>query len=343
MPWRDSGDPYRICLSEVMLQQTRVATVEKFYLRFLEAFPTIEALAAAPLGDVLRRWEGLGYYSRARNLHKLARIIVEEHGGKFPDSAEALRELPSIGRYTAAAIASIAFGQSVAALDGNVIRILSRLTDLTDDVTDQKVQTGLWQLAESIVPEHEAGDYNQAMMDLGRNLCTPRRPACAGCPVQKFCLAYERGVAEQRPVKKPKARLPQVRAVAGVLRDANERILLVQRPASGLLGGMWALPGGLCGPEEPLAECLQRSLRRDIEIEIEIGAEMAAAKQEFTHFRMILRAYACQIRQGDPKPEGVADLAWVGLGETGQYGLGKADRQIIEALECWQPRLFEEL
>ncbi len=343
MPWRGLRDPYRIWLSEVMLQQTRVATVESYYNRFLEAFPTIQALAAAPLDEVLKCWEGLGYYARARNLHRLARVIVSDHDGRFPASADALRHLPGIGRYTAAAIASIAFDQAVAVLDGNVIRVLARLTDLPEDVTRTGIKKSLWQLAQSLLPPQRPGDYNQALMDLGRTVCLPRRPTCGVCPVQNFCQAYARGDAELRPVKKPKSPLPHVRAVAAVIRDAGGRLLLVQRPAEKLLGGLWTLPGGMCEGDEALGDCLRRSLRRDLGVEIDIGGEMAVAMQEFTHFRMTLRAYACQLTAGKPKAAGVATFAWVSLAEVGQYSMGKADRQIVEALECWQPRLFEEL
>jgi A/G-specific adenine glycosylase len=345
MPWRGLRDPYRVWLSEVMLQQTRVTTVEGYYTRFLEAFPTIGSLAAAPLDQVLKQWEGLGYYARARNLHRLARVIMEEHGGRFPASADALRHLPGIGRYTAAAIASIAFDQPVAVLDGNVIRVLARLINLPDDVTQARVKASLWQLAESLLPTERPGDYNQALMDLGRTICTPRRPACGICPVREFCLARAGGNVESRPVKKPKAPLPQVRAVAAVVRapGAANRLLLVQRPAEGLLGGLWALPGGLCEGDEPLHDRLRRALRRDLGVEIAVGDEMAVATQTFTHFRMTLRAYACNLTAGEPRPLGVANLAWVAPADLVQYSMGKADRAIVEALDCWQPRLFEEI
>jgi A/G-specific adenine glycosylase len=343
MPWRGCRDPYRIWLSEVMLQQTRVTTAEGYYNRFLDAFPNVQALAAAPLDEVLKCWEGLGYYARARNLHRLARLLVAEHDGQFPASADALRHLPGIGRYTAAAIASIAFNQPVAVLDGNVIRVLARLTDLPDDVTLTRIKQSLWELAGSLLPAERPGDYNQALMDLGRAICTPRRPACPVCPVRDFCLARARGDAELRPVKKAKAPSPQVRAVAAVLRDAGGRLLLVQRPAEGLLGGLWALPGGMAEGEESLGDCLRRSLRRDLGVDIEIGGEMAVATQEFTHFRMTLRAYACELRNGGPPASGSIAFAWVSPSDIPQYGMGKADRQIVDALDCWQPRLFEEL
>jgi len=345
MPWRGSRDPYRVWLSEVMLQQTRIATVEKYYARFLRRFPTIQDLAAAPLDDVLKCWEGLGYYARARNLHRLAQQIVNEHAGQFPSSADALQQLPGVGRYTAAAIASIAFNQAVAVLDGNVIRVLSRLIDLAEDVTQPRVERRLWDLAESLLPATRPGDYNQALMDLGRTVCVPRTPDCRHCPVQGFCLAFERNTQHLRPVKKKKAPAPTVRAAAAVIRDVEGRILLVQRPADGprtLLGGLWMLPGGNCEPEESYADCLRRCLRQELGIEVNVAGEMAAAAQDFSHFHLSLRAFACEMIAGVPQTANGANLAWASTADLAQYTLGKADRQIVNTLERWQPRLFEE-
>ncbi len=346
MPWRGSRDPYRIWLSEVMLQQTRIATVEGYYKRFLKRFPTIKTLAAASLDDVLKSWEGLGYYARARNLHRLAQQVVGELKGRFPSSAEALRQLPGIGRYTAAAIASIAFDQAVAVLDGNVIRVLSRLTDLAEEISQPRVDRELWDLAESLLPSKRPGDYNQALMDLGRAVCVPRRPDCNHCPVQSFCLAFARNTQALRPVKKKKAPLPTIRAAAAVIRDAEGRILLAQRPPDGLLGGLWMLPGGNCEPEENDTDCLRRSLRQSLGIEISVAEEMASAAQTFTHFHLSLRAFACQLIAGVPQSATGTNLVWASAAELAQYGMGKADRQIVNALadpsKCRQPRLFEE-
>lgn len=341
MPWRGSRDPYRIWLSEVMLQQTRIAAVENYYARFLDRFPTVEALAAAPLDEVLKLWEGLGYYARARNLHRLAQQIVTEHAGQFPSSAEALQQLPGIGRYTAAAIASIAFDQAVAVLDGNVVRVLSRLIDLAEEVTQPRVEQQLWALAESLLPAMRPGDYNQALMDLGRTICTPRDPACRHCPVQRFCLAFARGTQHLRPVKKQKAPLPLIRAAAAVIRDAEGRVLLVQRPAKGLLGGLWTLPGGRCEAEETYVDCLRRALLESLGVEIRVAEEMAATEQTLSHFRLRLRAFACEIVAGNVGSE--VRHAWASPEELTRYSLGKADREIVERLERWQPRLFEEL
>lgn len=342
LPWRGSRDPYQIWLSEIMLQQTRIAAVEPYYARFLERFPTVQVLAAAPLDDVLKAWEGLGYYARARNLHRLAQTLVNDHQGQFPATAAALQQLPGIGRYTAAAIASIAFGQPAAVLDGNVVRVLARLTDLTDDVTQPATQAQLWQWAAALLPAERPGDYNQALMDLGRTVCTPRRPACQACPLAAHCLAYQRGTTAQRPVKKAKAPLSHVHAAGAVLCDEEDRLLLVQRLPKGLLGGLWTLPGGACEPDESLPEGLRRHVLADLGLEIAVAGQMAVATQTLTHLHLTLRAFACEILDGHPRVLNVAAYNWVTLAEAQHFSLGKADREVIEKLACWQPRLFEE-
>ncbi len=343
LPWRGSRDPYRIWLSEIMLQQTRMAAVETYYARFLERFPTIEDLAAAPLDEVLKTWEGLGYYSRARNLHRLAQIVVNEQHGQFPATAEALQQLPGIGRYTAAAIASIAFHQRVAVLDGNVMRVLARVFDLTEDITESSTQKQLWHIAESLLPTERAGDYNQALMDLGRLVCVPRRPTCEACPLQSQCLAFVHHTTAQRPVKTPKAPVKEVCAVAAVLRDDANRLLLVQRPPHGLLGGLWSLPGGFCEPEEALTEGLQRLLRANLQLEISVAEQLAVATQTLTHLRLTVRAFDGQITAGAPTALGIAAFAWVAMADLDQFSFGKADREIVNSIEQWQPRLFTEI
>lgn len=342
MPWRGSRDPYRIWLSEVMLQQTRIAAAEPYYTRFLARFPSLAALAAAPLDEVLKCWEGLGYYARARNLHRLAQVLVAEHDSEFPTSAAELQQLPGIGRYTAAAIASIAFGQPVAVLDGNVMRVLARLTDLPDDISETATQAKLWRWAEALLPTERPGDFNQAVMDLGRLVCVPRRPRCQECPWQTHCLALAHQTTTQRPVKKAKAPLPQMTAAVAVIRDHQGRLLLVRRPPEGLLGGLWTLPGGQCNAEESLPDCLRRSVAHQLQIEIEVGAQMAVATQQFTHFQLTLRAFSCQVASGTPQTANSADLAWAALSELDRYSLGKADREVVASLNQWQPRLFEE-
>ena len=364
LPWRNSSgrlaDPYRVWLSEIMLQQTRVTTVIEYYRRFLAAFPTVQALAAAPLNTVIKQWEGLGYYSRARNLHRAAQVVVNEYGGEFPANAAALQALPGIGRYTAAAVASMAFNEPIAALDGNVMRILTRLYDYDGELNQPTTDKQLNEWAQALLERQRPGDFNQALMDLGRTVCLPRNPTCAQCPVQKHCRAFKQQTQHLRPVKKRKAPLPTVRAAAALLRDAQDRILLIQRPPHGLLGGLWTLPGGTCETEESYSDCLRRVLPAEFGITVKVLNELATPQQTFTHFHLHLRAYDCAIVKGCFKIKDGRNFAWVapdelaryslskvgrnisGANELTQYSFGKADRAILDALAQTQPRLFEE-
>lgn len=344
LPWRGAGDAYRVWLSEIMLQQTRIETVIPYYERFVAAYPDVQALAAAPLDEVLKHWEGLGYYSRARNLHRCAQLIVAEHGGAFPASVEALRRLPGIGRYTAGAIASIAFGLRAAVLDGNVIRVLARLEDLPDDVSESAVQTRLWALAETLLPEARVGDYNQALMELGQTICLPRQPACLRCPLSSLCRAFAAGTQAQRPVKKKRAPVPHYDVAAGIVRNAEGRILIAQRPAEGLLGGLWEFPGGKQEPGETLEQTLARELREELAIDVEVGALFVRVGHAFTHFKITLHAFECAYRGPLPPYDApqlldAQAIAWVTLDEISRYSFGKADREVIRALKQ-RPRLL---
>lgn len=339
LPWRGTRDPYRVWLAEMMLQQTQIATVIPYYRRFLEKYPTVQALAAAPLDEVLKLWEGLGYYSRARNLHRTACIITETYGGVFPCTVDKLLTLPGIGRYTAGAIASICCDVRAPVLDGNVIRVFSRLLDITDDVTASSTQKRLWQIAEASLPETRPGDYNQALMELGQIICTPRTPSCQTCPVQSLCKAFQHGTQSARPVKKKKAPIPHYDVAAGIIRDNRGRLLIAQRPADGLLGGLWEFPGGKQEAGETLPETLQRELREELAIEVEVGALFVRVKHAFTHFKITLHAYECRYTGAtpphtEPQPIGAQAFAWVMPEALRQYSFGKADREIIRVLEA---------
>lgn len=332
LPWRENSDPYRIWLSEIMLQQTQVETVKPYFARFLVAYPTVDALATAPLSDVLKLWEGLGYYSRARNLHRAAQTVARDFGGKFPETVEGLLLLPGIGRYTAGAIASIAFGEVAPVLDGNVIRVFSRLIDLPDDVTQLAVKDRLWKLAGEWLPNQRAGDYNQALMELGRTICKPRNPSCKECPIQTHCLAFAQGTQNQRPVKKAKAATPHYDVTAGIIWNEAGQLLIAQRPLDGLLGGLWEFPGGKLEVGETLPDCLKRELREELAIEVEVDDLFTVVQHGFTHFKITLHAFTCRYRSGEPQAIGVKDWAWVLPREVEKYSFGKADREIIRAL-----------
>jgi A/G-specific adenine glycosylase len=327
-PWRETDDPYAIWVSEVMLQQTQVGTVVPYFQAWMTKFPTIEALAAASLDAVLKAWEGLGYYSRARNLHQAARRLAEEREGKLPIEASALRRLPGIGRYTAGAIASIAFGRRAAVVDGNVIRVLARLTDLQDDVTLSATRKAVWKLAESLVPTERPGDYNQALMELGRKVCRPAQPLCHQCPVANICQARSAGTQLDRPVRPPRKRTPHVAVTAGVI-WRGDKVLIAQRPLKGMLGGLWEFPGGKQNEGESLAECLKREIREELGIEIDVGAKAMTIDHAYTHFRITLHVFTCCYQSGEPKAIEVADLAWVSLDALDDYAFPATDQQII--------------
>jgi A/G-specific adenine glycosylase len=244
LPWRNDRSPYRVWLAEVMLQQTQVNTVVPYYERFLGRFPTVKALAAAPLEDVLKLWEGLGYYSRARNLHAAARQVVAQHGGQIPDSFEALLALPGVGRYTAGAVASIAFGQNVPAVDGNVRRVLARAFAVREDVSRSSTQRELEALAQRLLPPEQAGVFNEALMELGATVCTPRAPDCDRCPLRDLCRAHAAGEQASLPVKRPRKRTPHYDVAAAVTVGQDGRVLVAQRNADDMLGGLWEFPGG---------------------------------------------------------------------------------------------------
>lgn len=242
LPWQQHISAYRVWISEIMLQQTQVATVIPYFTTFMKTFPTVEALAAAPLDQVLSLWTGLGYYSRARNLHRAAQVIAQQHAGQFPDSVEALCLLPGIGRSTAGAIASIAFGVPAAILDGNVKRVLARFHAVDGWPGDLAIAKQLWQHAEEHVPKKRAGDYTQAMMDLGATVCTRSKPRCEACPLRKQCAAYWENAVSAFPGKKNSKPLPVKSVQMLMIRNPQGEILLQQRPPSGLWGGLWCLP-----------------------------------------------------------------------------------------------------
>lgn len=336
LPWRQSKDPYRIWISEIMLQQTQIATVIPYYERWMTRFPTVTALAEADLDAVLKHWEGLGYYSRARNLHAAAQMVVNEFAGQLPQTAKALQQLKGIGPYTAGAIASIAFDEPAPVVDGNVIRVLSRLTDLADDVTATATKKHLWQLAAQLVPLQRPGDFNQALMELGQRVCAPVKPDCNACPVASACAALANGTQQERPVKPAKKRTPHYDVAAGVIFREDGKFLIAQRPLDGLLGGLWEFPGGKLEDGETVTDALVREIREELGVEIRPNHPITSVKHAFTHFRITLHAYHATLISGDIQHIGVRDHAWVTLDTLDQYAFGTADRKVIAALRAGQ-------
>ena len=329
LPWRDTRDPYAIWISEIMLQQTRVETVVPYFRRFLARFPNAETLARAPLGLVLKVCENLGYYTRIRNLHKAAGEIVERFGGRIPNDMEEIIRLPGIGRYTAGAILSIAFGRDVPAIDGNVRRVISRLFAIEESVADTATRKRIEELVGTLVPKRDPGRFNQALMELGAVCCTPKTPDCPACPLQADCQALVQDLTHRLPVRGKKKRIPHREVVAAVIRDGNGRLLIVQRPARGLLGSLWKFPGGILNPEEPPEEGLARIARNELGIEIGVGSPLAAVKHAYTHFRITLTAFSCTLWEGIPTG---SPWRWAETGELEELPFSKADRMIARSV-----------
>jgi A/G-specific adenine glycosylase len=343
LPWRmapaGARDPYAVWISEVMLQQTRVEAVIDYYNRWMARFPTVAALAAADLQDVLKAWEGLGYYARARNLHKAAQVVVNDHGGVFPRERAALLALPGIGEYTVGALLSIAHNQPAPLLDGNVKRVLARVLDLDEPIDQPQVLKRLWQEAQRLVegaPAGEAGACNEGIMELGALICTPQNPRCLLCPLQDLCRAAAHGTQADRPVMPPRKRTPHYDVAAGVIWQGEpfqSPLLLAQRPHKGLLGGLWEFPGGKKEEGDPdLQACLRREIAEELAIEIEVCEQVAVVLHAYTHFRITLHAFHAQYRGGEPQALGVQDWRWVALEEVGRFPLAVTDRKILAEL-----------
>lgn len=338
LPWRGERDPYRVWVSEIMLQQTRVETVIPYYERWIARFPTVEALAQADLGEALKCWEGLGYYARCRHLHRAAQVVLRDHGGQLPDDRDALLALPGIGLYTVGAILSLAFAQDAALLDGNVRRVLSRLLALDSDPKAAQTRKTLWSWAESLTPPGEAGQFNEAMMDLGATICTPRHPLCAECPLREVCQAYAGGDPEGYPSPLRREPTPHYDVAAGVIWE-GESVLIAQRPLDGLLGGLWEFPGGKREAGETLTQCLERELCEEMGIQVVVGTQLIAIKHAFTHFRVTVYAFECRYGSThDPETIGVNDWCWARLEDLDRYPFSVVDQKIIVALRASKQR-----
>lgn len=342
MPWRETDDPYRIWVSEIMLQQTRVDTVRDYYPRFLEAFPTVEALASADRDTVLKHWEGLGFYARARYLHEAAQTVVAEHNGTVPNTMDAVRDLKGIGPYTAAALLSIAYEKPHAVLDGNVTRVLSRVFALDEDATTTAAQNALRDLANELLAPARPGDFNQALMELGALVCTPRTPDCDRCPLQDVCQAHAAGREEDYPITPESKPVPHHDIAVGLVFD-DSHLLIQRRPDEGLLGGLWEFPGGKQEDGESLETACRRELREELGIEVAVEEPFYTLSHAYSHFKITLHAFRCHIKDGRPEAREDQPFRWVHLDELNDYAFPRANRRLIEELERRQtePSLFD--
>ena len=323
LPWRKTRDPYAIWVSEIMLQQTQVATVIPYYQRFLKAFPTVHHIAITNLSNVLKVWEGLGYYSRARNLHKTARMIIDYFGGKIPDNLKDLLSLPGIGRSTAGAILSFAHNKEAPILDGNVKRVFSRLFAISG--RKGRRENILWEISESLVPKGRSNPFNQALMDLGSMLCTPKDPQCPRCPLRDLCQGRASGTPESYPPRAFKKPIPHRTAVSAVI-EKNKRFLLNRRPPRGLLGGLWEFPNWPMEGEKDSERYLKKKIKSEMGIEVKSQGAIGLFKQTYSHFRLSLHVYHCQAIGG--KNGG----RWFPIRDLSRIPMSRIHRRIAQTL-----------
>jgi A/G-specific adenine glycosylase len=331
LPWREAGDPYRIWLSEVMLQQTQVKTALPYYERFTTAFPDVARLAAADPQQVLKLWEGLGYYRRAHHLMAAARAIVRDWDGRLPERREAFRALPGVGDYIANAVMSIAFGQPYAVVDGNVKRVLARLFLVDAPVNRPAAHARFQSLADVLLNTGDPSEHNQALMELGALVCTPRGPACPTCPLADHCRARRDGVVARYPARAPKAAVPEHAMVAAMIFKRG-KLLIVQRPDEGFLGGLWEFPGGRRQAGEAAAAACRRLIREQTGLTVAVDAAAARVKHAYTHFKIVLDVLTCRWQAGRVRLEGPAAFRWVRRRELTRFPLPGAVKKALDRL-----------
>ena len=325
-PWRGETDPYRIWLSEVMLQQTQTQTVIPYYRRWLDRFPTIKDVAEADEQEVLKMWEGLGYYSRARNFHRACQQLLNQHEGRVPAAVDKFRKLPGVGPYIAAAVSSIAFHQPSVAIDGNVRRVVSRLESNDDPAVKMNNIIDIY--LKKHLPDSNPGDFNQALMDLGRSVCTARAPQCTICPVQLWCRSYVDNVVDKYPPKKERRPKPHYNIAVGVIWKCAQ-ILVARRPSQGLLGGLWEFPGGKVLAGETERDAVRREVEEELGILVEVGDRITAIKHVYTHFSITMAAYHCQYRSGEPQALGCSDWRWIHPNQIGELPFPGANHKLF--------------
>ncbi|MBI4470794.1 MAG: A/G-specific adenine glycosylase [Acidobacteria bacterium] len=331
LPWRETSDPYRILVSEYLLQQTRVDQALPFYERLINQFPSVQSLAAAHLTSLLKIWEGLGYYQRARNLHRTAKLIVNELGGRIPSTVAGLRQLPGCGPYTSAAVASIAFDVREPVLDGNAVRVLSRLDGLTGDLRIKAGRELLRQVALQLLPRDQPGQFNQALMELGSTICRPRRPRCGICCWKTSCTAFREGLVGQIPMIHKKGPLPNREIAVGIIWFQG-KVLVAQRKPEALLGGLWEFPGGKRRPQESLRDCCAREILEEVGLSVEVVDKVTVLKYAYSHFKVRLHVFRCVARTTRARAIACQRVRWESPGRLDKYPFPAANKALIEAL-----------
>lgn len=333
LPWRERYLPYEIWISEIMLQQTRVDTVVPYYLRWMQRFPGVRSVTRAGQDDLLKHWEGMGYYSRVLNIHRAAGILMDRHGGELPRNYHDLLELPGIGPYTAAAIRSLAFNLDEPLVDGNVERVFSRLFNMEAPVKSRQSQAYIRSMASDILPSGRARCFNQALMELGATVCTPRRPGCLHCPVAPHCESLRLEIVHRRPVPGIRRKIVPVQVVVGII-EQDGKVFIQKRPSRGLMAGLWEFPGGKIENTETPEEALAREMKEELGLRVQCVRKIASIEHNYTSFRVSLHAYACTAdpRDGAPALRCASDARWVDPGDLDNYAFPAANRRLIDII-----------
>ncbi|MBD3298219.1 MAG: NUDIX domain-containing protein [candidate division Zixibacteria bacterium] len=333
LPWRGKTDPYEIWISEIMLVQTTGVVAAKRYPRFLKRFPTLQSLARARIDSVMKEWEGLGYYHRARFLHQAARTLMSQHKGVFPSTYDDIRALPGVGDYVAAAIANFSFGARVPAIDANVARVAARIFGITGDVRSSAVRRATYKALEQAMTVGKGSIWTDSLIELGALICSPRNPKCGLCPMQEICRAGTSGKTAEYGLPKPPDQRKTVAVACGIVRRRDGRILIAQRPETGLLPNLWEFPGGKRDGNERLAETCRREIREELGITVNVGERRLIVRHAYSHYTVRLHVFECRYRSGTPKTIGCQRWRWVKPSELQRYAFPKANHAIIEMIQ----------
>ncbi|MBO6620360.1 MAG: A/G-specific adenine glycosylase [Balneola sp.] len=332
MPWRGEKDPYKIWISEIMLQQTRVDQAWPYFENFMKVFPTVFDLAKADQQQVLKAWEGLGYYSRARNLHAASKMIVEDYNGKLPETYDEIIKLKGIGPYTAAAITSIAFDLPNAVVDGNVIRVITRYFGIEDDVRKTGTVKEVQSLVNKLISQERPAEFNQGMMELGATICSPHNPDCLNCPIQTGCIATKIAKTDIIPYKSNAKKKPHKVIGVGIIEAEDGKLLIALRPEDAMLGGLWEFPGGKQEKGETIQQTVERELLEELGVEVHAYKEFMTLKHTYSHFSITMHAWFCKLISGTLEPKSSQEIRWVERSELEEYPFPKANKVLTEKL-----------
>ncbi len=333
MPWRETGDPYKIWISEIMLQQTRVDQAWPYFERFISQFPTVFDLAEASQQQVLKAWEGLGYYSRARNLHAASKMIAEDYDGKLPEEYDEIIKLKGIGPYSAAAITSIAFGKPNAVVDGNVIRVITRYFGIEEDIRSSRTVKQVQEHVNELISYEYPASFNQGLMEIGSLVCKPSNPDCLKCPIQAGCITTKMARTDSIPYKSPAKKKPHKHIGVGIIERKDGKVLIALRPENVMLGGLWEFPGGKQDAGETIQQTVERELLEELGVGVKAYKEFMKLKHVYSHFSITLHAYNCTLISGTPKPKSSQEIRWVEISELEEYPFPKANKLLTEKLK----------